>query len=60
MSIYTNKMVDGVEVPLTSEEIAELEARDLRTVQQINVMKPDPGYGRTIKDTLVTPRTGQF
>jgi hypothetical protein len=25
---YTHKLVDGVEVPLTSEEIAELEARD--------------------------------
>lgn len=28
MSIYTHKMVDGVEVLLTPEEIAELEARD--------------------------------
>lgn len=27
-SIYTHKMVDGVSVPLTKKEIAELEARD--------------------------------
>jgi hypothetical protein len=28
-TVYTHKMVDGVAVPLTPEEIAELEARDL-------------------------------
>ena len=28
MSIYTHKMVNGIEVPLTQEEIDELEARD--------------------------------
>lgn len=28
MSKYTHKMVNGVDVPLTPEEIAELEARD--------------------------------
>ena len=29
MSIYKTKMVNGVQVALTSEEIAELEARDV-------------------------------
>ena len=28
MVTYLNKMVDGVEIPLTPEEIAEFEARD--------------------------------
>lgn len=29
MSTYTYKMVDGIEVPLTPEEIEELEQRDI-------------------------------
>lgn len=32
MSIYTHKVVDGVRVALTQEEIAELEACDLAYV----------------------------
>lgn len=60
MSQYTHKMVDGVEVPLTPEEIAELEARDVKTSLDRNIMRPsDPGHGPTIKDTLVpVPQQG--
>jgi hypothetical protein len=28
MSKYTHKMINGVEIPMTPEEIAEFEARD--------------------------------
>ena len=55
MSIYQNKMVDGVLIPLTPEEIAELEARDIQAVQQQNVNTPDPGPGPSIKQTLGVP-----
>jgi len=56
-SQYTHKLVDGVEVPLTQAEIDELEARDVETVKQRNVSTPNPGYGPTIKQTLVPPPT---
>jgi len=50
---YTHKMVDGVVVELTPEEIAELEADAARMAQQQNVSTPnDPGAGPTIKQTL--------
>ena len=34
MSIHTHKIIDGVEIQLTSEEIAELDARDLAWEQE--------------------------
>jgi hypothetical protein len=51
---YTHKMVDGVEVPLTPEEIAECEANEAKAQQQQSINAPnDPGPGPTIKQTLV-------
>ena len=53
MTTYTHKMVDGVEVPLTQQEIIELEVRDAKALQKQQVsVSDDPGHGPTIKQTL--------
>ena len=47
-----DKMVDGVLVPMTPEEIAQYEEQTKRFVQQQNLNTPDPGPGPTFKQTL--------
>lgn len=42
MSIYTHKVVDGVEIALTQEEIAELEARDAELASYVPPAPPAP------------------
>ena len=54
---YIHKMVDGELVPLTPEEIAQLEADAAKMTQQQNVTTPDPGPGPTFKETLFPPPT---
>lgn len=52
MADVPHKMVDGVVVPLTPEEIAEFEAMGVRAKQQQNVGTTDPGAGPSFKQTL--------
>ena len=56
----THKIVDGVKVPLTPQEIAEIETSAIVSVQQKNLSTPDPGYGKTIRETLTPPMRGPF
>ena len=52
MADVPHKMVDGVVVPLTPQEIAEFEAQGAKAKQQQNVVTLDPGAGPTYKQTL--------
>ncbi len=68
MSIYKTKNVNGVEVDLTPEEIAELEARDAEFQQSLpNVLMKQIKQERdrllaatdfiTLEDTPITPES---
>jgi len=54
MSEYTIKLVDGVEVPLTPQEIAELELEAAQTQRKQIVGKPTFDMGPSMYEVLTS------